>query len=186
MKTFKQALSLIATALLFLTACELPTDENTPPEQTIVYLGRLIQEVRTLSYNGFFPIAGDQENNETPLIYEVDFNFPNNRIQFFGKTKNSDNCYFSRELSPAEYAETIEKLENLEFCELRSNIDTACIGCFFPGETLSIDGYNQFFWLDTQSSFCSPGRKELCNPKDFQSITDLIKPLAEGSLMNCQ
>lgn len=186
MKNFFQATGWLATALLFSTGCELPKDENTPPNQTIVYLGHLIQSARSLYYKGFFPIAGDVENKSGPQIFEVDLNLPNRRIQFFGKKEDSSSCYFSRVLTDNEHAKTLELLKSLEFCELRSNVEVDCLGCYFPSASVSIDSYSDNFWIDPQSSYCSPGYPELCNSQDFNSITELIKPLADGELMNCQ
>lgn len=186
MKNLLQAAGLMATLLFFTTGCELPTDDAPGSDEKIVYIGKLIQYAKNMTYSGYFPIAGDPANKNGPHIFSVEINFDYNRIQFFGKKDETNQCYYSRVLTASESDELLTRLKALAFCELQGNDPVACPLSFVPGDVFYVDNYSRRISVDQQSTFCTPGYAELCESKDFKNIADFIRPLSAAALGNCK
>lgn len=186
MKTITQATGLMATALLITTGlttgCEFPTD-NEEPYEKIVYLGKIIS---TPIYATFSSPLGIEHQISIKKIRTIQIDFENQRIHYYGNTTTNEKCYFDRPLEAEELSTLETQIRDLEFCELQSNKNIACLASFMPTESILIYDYSKLHYADEFSNYCEANSAQLCNGADIKPLFATIKEWAVQDLNHCE
>ena len=115
MKTFLQAAGLITTALLLMTSCEPPKENDDSPVvvEKIIYLGKIIDEPKHAALSTAFTITEHSSHNS---INSVHLDFENELIQYSGRTTKDAKCNFERKISTCDLSAISKIIRDLEFC----------------------------------------------------------------------